>query len=230
MMKKLLSLHLILLCFVTAAALICFAALDPALFVWIWYMVPELNLFGSMTNILGAVWFVCIFFYSLKMFRVGHKFAIITSVCLATCTGFVVLYSLDEMNSVIIWTMYRFEYELFLAKIGVYASLIIAFWTVRHFAGDYFSLTKKTVVLLAVLAVYYVVSDAVMIGNYGTIMYRVIPEPDKQISFWTLYTLCKVYWSIVFLSLWKHDDVVKSKAHNGRHLGFDLSDNRRGKY
>jgi len=172
--------------------------LNPLLF---WYTVPDLNLFGSTTNILGAVWFAGIFIYAANKFR--SRFPKITALCLAACTGFITLYCLDELNTVLVWLMFRFEYDLFIMKIQVYASMLIAFWTVHHFAKDYFHVGKKAAVMLGVLVAYYVITDLVMVGNYGTIMYRFMPSPDKQISFWTSYTLCKVYWSSVFLSLWK---------------------------
>jgi len=173
---------------------------------WVWWNVPYIYIFHGGLNIVGAIWFACIFFYAAKKFMAGGstKFPAVTAFCLAGCISFLLLYSLDEMSTLIYWPIWGFNPALFINKIHIYCSFPIAFWTVYHFARDYFNIGKKVVTLMAVMALSYFVMFVVMTPLYGTISYRVVPDPlDRAVVFWTLYVLPKVFWAQIFLSLWK---------------------------
>jgi len=173
---------------------------------WIWWNVPYIYIFHGGFNIVGAVWFVCLLIYGTKRLTAAgpKKLPLLAAFCIAGCLSFLVLYCLDEMSTAIYWPIWGFNYALFLNKIPIYCSFPIASWTVYHFARDYFHIGKKTVAYLIIMAAWYIVMFLVMLPLYGTLSYRVVPDPlDSTIVFWTLYIIPKIFWAQIFLSLWK---------------------------
>jgi len=208
-----------------ACSLISLMALFSGALSWVWWNVPYIYVFHGGLNVTGAIWFACVFVYAAKKFMTAHqlnptgmsspspplrtslmfrKFPIVTAFCLAGCLSFLLLYVLDEMSTVIYWPIWGFNFGLFVNKIPIYCSFPIAVWTLYYFARDYFHIGKKVVAYMAVMALSYFAMFVVMVPIYGTISYRVIPDPlDRAVVFWTLYIMPKIFWAQIFMSLWK---------------------------
>lgn len=186
----------------------------PPIFNWLFWNIPEINLFRGVLNILGFMWFGFLFLYAFNRFR--SDLPVITSISLAVAVSLLVMYVLDELSCVMVWLMYHFEPNLFLSKFNVYVSIPIAFYTVHRFAKHHFEINKWMFILLGVIIVQNFCIFRYLIGTFGTANYRVYAYPEKILMFWAFYPLSKILWAGFFMSLWKRSQKTFSALESRR--------------